>query len=117
MLPTGPAQMLRIYLGDADRAGGKTAYRAIVELLRTRGLAGATVLHGIEGFGTKQHLHTDRILTLSVDLPVVIEVIDTEDRIHAVLPELDELVGDGLIVLSPVQVVAHRSGHSGPATA
>jgi PII-like signaling protein len=114
MLPAGSAVMLRIYLGDADRSGGKTAYRAIVELLRTRGLAGATVLHGIEGFGTKQHLHTDRILTLSVDLPVVIEVIDTEDHIRAVLPALDDLVGDGLIVLSPVEVVAHRSGQPDP---
>ncbi len=114
MLPVGPALMLRIYLGDADRSGGKTAYRAIVELLRARGLAGATVLHGIEGFGTKQHLHTDRILSLSVDLPVVVEVIDTEERIRDALPALDELVGDGLIVLSPVEVVAHRSGRPDP---
>ncbi len=110
MLTPGPAQMLRIYLGDADRAGGRTAYRAIVELLRQRGFAGATVTHGIEGFGAKQHLHTDRILTLSVDLPVIVEVIDSEERIRSVLTELDVLVGDGLIVILPVEVVAHRSG-------
>ncbi len=110
MVVQGPALMVHIYLGDADRSGGKPSYRAIVELLRERGLAGATVLHGIEGFGAKQHLHTDRILSLSLDLPVVIEIVDREDRVRAILPELDGLVGDGLIVVHPVEVIAHRSG-------
>ena len=100
--------MMRIYLGDADRVHGGPAYHAIVERLRALGLAGATVTHGIEGFGSKQHLHTDRLLTLSVDLPVVVEVVDTEER-FARLPEIEGLIGDGLIVLVPVEVVAHRS--------
>ena len=86
MIPPGPATMMRIYLGDADRVHGGPAYHAIVERLRALGLAGATVTHGIEGFGSKQHLHTDRLLTLSVDLPVVVEVVDTEERIRAVDP-------------------------------
>jgi uncharacterized protein len=115
MLAPGPAQMLRIYLGDADRTGGRASHRAIVELLRQRGFAGATVTHGIEGFGAKHHLHTDRILSLSVDLPVVIEVIDAEERIRSIIPELDVLVGDGLIVMLPVEVLAHRSGAPDPA--
>jgi hypothetical protein len=101
--------MMRIYLGDADRVHGGPAYHAIVERLRALGLAGATVTHGIEGFGLKQHLHTDRLLTLSVDLPVVVEVVDTEERIRAVVPEIEGLIGDGMIVLVPVEVVAHRS--------
>lgn len=109
MIPPGPATMMRIYLGDADRVHGGPAYHAIVERLRALGLAGATVSHGIEGFGSKQHLHTDRLLTLSVDLPVVIEVIDVDDRIRAAITEIEPLVGDGLIVLAPVEVVAHRS--------
>ncbi len=109
MIPPGPATMLRIYLGDADRVHGGPAYHAIVERLRSLGLAGATVVHGIEGFGSKQHLHTDRLLTLSVDLPVVIEVVDTDERIRAAIAEIEPLIGDGLIVLVPVEVVAHRS--------
>jgi len=114
MLPPGPAQMLRIYLGDAHHTGGRPSHRAIVELLRHRGFAGATVTHGIEGFGAKHHLHTDRILSLSMDLPVIIEVVDTEERLRAIVPELDDLVGDGLIVMLPVEVVAHRSGANHP---
>jgi PII-like signaling protein len=67
-------------------------------------------MRGIEGYGAKQHLHTDRILSLSGDLPIVIEAVDREDRLRAVAPELDELLGDGLMVLLPAEVLAHRSG-------
>jgi uncharacterized protein len=105
----GPALMVRMYLGEGDRTDHRSRYHAIVELLRTRHMAGVTVLRGIEGFGAKQHLHTSRVLSLSLDLPIVIEAIDTEERIRAILPELDALMGDGLIVLQPVEVVAHRS--------
>lgn len=110
MLSPGPAAMLRVYLGDADRVGGKPAFRAIVELLRTNGVAGCTVLHGIEGFGSKQHLHTDRLLSLSNDLPVVIEAIDRRERLETLLPQVGELVGDGLVALIDAEVVIHRSG-------
>ena len=109
----GPALLVRIYVGEADHHDGKPLYQAIVELLRARGLAGATVLRGIEGFGANARLHTTRLLRLSEDLPVLIEAVDAEDRIRAVLPELDEMVGDGLITLEKVEVLAYRG--SGPA--
>jgi PII-like signaling protein len=105
-----PAALLRIYLGESDHVHGAPTHHRIVEYLRQHGFAGATVLKGIEGFGAKQHLHTDRILSLSGDLPIVIEVVDRADRLRAVVPELDELMGDGLVVLLPAQVLTHRSG-------
>jgi PII-like signaling protein len=104
----GPALLVRIYVGEADHYAGKPLYQAIVELLRERGLAGATVLRGIEGFGANARLHTTRLLRLSEDLPVLIEAVDQEDRIRAILPELDALVGDGLITLEKVEVLAYR---------
>jgi hypothetical protein len=110
----GPALLVRIYVGEADHHGGKPLYQAIVELLRARGLAGATVLRGIEGFGANARLHTTRLLRLSEDLPVLIEVVDAEERIRAILPELDEMVGDGLITLEKVEVLAYRG--TGPAS-
>jgi hypothetical protein len=104
----GPALLVRIYIGEADHASGKPLYQAIVERLRERGVAGATVMRGIEGFGANAHLHTTRLLRLSEDLPVVIEVVDEAERLRAVLPELDALVGDGLITVQSVEVVAYR---------
>ena len=104
-----PALLVRVFVGESDKWQGKNLYLAIIELFRERGLAGATVLRGIEGFGAKQHRHTTRILSLSLDLPIVIEAIDREDKIRAILPALDAMVGDGLIVVQPVEVVAHRS--------
>ncbi len=105
-----PTALLRIYLGESDRVQGTPTHHRIVALLRERGVAGATAMRGIEGYGAKQHLHTDRILSLSGDLPIVIEAVDREDRLRAVAPELDELLGDGLMVLLPAEVLAHRSG-------
>ena len=104
----GPALLARIYIGEADRHDGAPLYEAIVRLLRDRGIAGATVFRGIEGFGANAHLHTSRILHLSEDLPILIEVVDREDRLRAVLPELDALVQDGLVTLERVEVVAWR---------
>jgi PII-like signaling protein len=105
----GPALLVRIYLGEADKSEGRNLYHAIVELFRERGIAGATVLRGTDGFGAKQHRHTTRILSLSLDLPVVVEAIDTEEKVRAILPDLDRMVGDGLIVVHAVEVVTHRS--------
>ena len=79
----GPALLARIYIGEADRHDGKPLYEAIVRFLRDRGIAGATVFRGIEGFGANAHLHTTRLLRLSEDLPILIEVVDREDRIRA----------------------------------
>jgi uncharacterized protein len=105
----GTGLLLRIYLGESDHWHGKPLYQAIVERMRERGLAGSTVLRGIEGFGAKQHLHTSRILRLSEDLPILIEAVDTEDKIRAILPEIDEMLGDGLITLERVEVLAYRA--------
>jgi uncharacterized protein len=105
----GEGKLLRIFIGESDKHGRKPLYQAIVEMLREEGLAGATVLRGIEGFGANSHLHTARILRLSEDLPVVIEVADTAERIEAVMPKLDEMVKQGLVTLERVQVVAYRA--------
>lgn len=105
----GSGLLVRIYLGEADHVHGKPLYQAIVERLGERGIAGATVLRGIEGFGAKQHLHSTRILSLSTDLPILIEAVDSEEKIRAVLPELDEMLGDGLITLEKVEVIAYRA--------
>ncbi len=105
----GTGLLVRIYVGEADTWHGRPLYEAIVHLLRDRGLAGATVLRGIEGFGARAVLHTTRILRLSEDLPVLIEVVDQEERVRAVLPELDAMVTDGLITLEPVEIIAYRA--------
>jgi len=105
----GTGLLARIYIGESDTWHGRPLYEAIVHLLRDRGLAGATVLRGIEGFGATQRIHTTRILRLSEDLPVLIEVVDLEDRIRAVLPELDAMVTGGLITLEKVEVIAYRA--------
>jgi PII-like signaling protein len=105
----GAALLVRIYIGEADHRDGQPLYQAIVAFLRQRDLAGATVLRGIEGFGANAHLHTARLLRLSEDLPILIEVVDEEDRIRAVLADLNEMVGDGLITLEKVEVLAYRA--------
>jgi PII-like signaling protein len=104
----GPALLARIYIGEADRHDGRPLYQAIVAFLRERGIAGATVFRGIEGYGANARLHTTRILRLSEDLPILIEVVDQEDRIRAVLPELDAMIQDGLITLEKIEVIAYR---------
>lgn len=104
----GQGLLVRIYIGESDQWHGQPLYQAIVALLRERGIAGATVLRGIEGFGAKAHLRTTRILQLSQDLPVLIEVVDQEERLRAVLPELDQMVSDGLITLERVEIIAYR---------
>lgn len=111
----GQGFLLRIYIGETDKWHGRPLYQQIVELARERGIAGATVLRGIEGYGATAHVHTTRILRLSEDLPVVIEIVDQEDRIRAILPELDQMVGDGLITLEKVEVIAYRASATGPA--
>jgi hypothetical protein len=106
---TGEGKLLRIFIGESDRWHGRPLYQAIVERVREEGLAGATVVRGIEGFGADSHLHTSRILRLSEDLPVVIELVDTPERIDAVLPLLDEMVEEGMVTVESVQIVAYRA--------
>lgn len=104
----GEGRLLRIFIGESDTWHGKPLYQAIVERVRAEGLAGATAIRGIEGFGADSRLHTSRILRLSEDLPVVIEIVDTAERIEQVLPILDEMVGEGMVTLERVQVIAYR---------
>jgi|SRR5579872_2388795 len=105
----GDAIILRIFVGESDRWHGKPLYEAIVERARAEGLAGATVLRGIEGFGADSRMHTSRILRLSEDLPIVIEIVDRQSEIDRILPLLDEMIGEGLVTTERVHVVAYRS--------
>jgi PII-like signaling protein len=105
----GEGKLLRLFIGESDTWQGKPLYQAIVERVRQEGLAGATVLRGIEGFGADSRLHTSRILRLSEDLPVVIEIVDTPEQIARVVPILDEMVGEGMLTLERVQIVSYRS--------
>jgi PII-like signaling protein len=105
----GEGRLLRIFVGESDRWHGKPLYEAIVERARKEGLAGATVVRGLEGFGAHSRLHTTRILRLSEDLPVVIELVDTAEKIDAFLPGLDEMVSEGMVTLEPVHVIAYRA--------
>jgi len=106
----GEGKLLRIFVGESDSWHGKPLYEAIVERVRAEGLAGATVVRGIEGFGKASRIHTSRILRLSSDLPIVIEIVDTEAQIDRILPLLDEMVGEGLVTLENVHVIAYRAG-------
>lgn len=104
------AQRLRIYIGESDLHEGRPLYEAIVLKARERHLAGATVLRGPMGFGRSSRLHTAKILRLSEDLPVVVEIVDAEDRIQAFLADLEPMMGGGLVTLEPVRVVHYRDG-------
>ena len=105
----GPALLARIYIGESDHLDGRPLYEVIVETLRAEGVAGATVLRGVEGYGRAARLHTASVLRLSSDLPILIEVVDREDRLRAVLPRIDAMVPEGLITLEHVEVIAYRS--------
>jgi PII-like signaling protein len=106
----GEGQLLRIFVGEGDRWHGKPLYESIVARAREAGLAGATVLRGLMGYGAKSRIHTAKVLRLSEDLPIVIEIVDLSDRIQAFLPVLDEMVGDGMVTLERAQVIAYRAG-------
>jgi hypothetical protein len=104
----GERVLMRIHIGERDRFHGKPLYQEIVELLRRRGYAGATVQRGIMGFGAHARLHSDRVELLSLDLPIVIECVETEERINAILPELDTMIEGGLVTLERAQVIMYR---------
>ena len=104
----GERVLMRIHIGERDKYNGKPLYQQLVELLRARHYAGATVFRGIMGFGPTSKLHTDRFLELSIDLPIVVECVDTEERIQAILPELDGMLGGGLITLERARVIMYR---------
>jgi PII-like signaling protein len=109
----GERTLMRIFFGESDRAEsgphkGKHLREALLLTLRERGLAGATALRGVGGFGANATLHTDRVLRLSVDLPIVVEVVEKEEKIQEFLPELDTLMGGGLVTLEKVRVILYR---------
>jgi PII-like signaling protein len=104
----GRGERLTIFVGETDQFGHHPLYTEIVERAHAAGLAGATVLRGIEGFGASSHIHTTRILRLSEDLPVVIVIVDTTERIDAFLPALDELISEGLVVREEIDIVWYR---------
>ncbi|MBN2081557.1 DUF190 domain-containing protein [bacterium] len=103
----GEHTLLRIFIGESDRWHGQPLYRAIVEMLRKEKIAGCTVLRGVMGYGANSILHTANLLRLSESLPVVIEVVDSRERIDAVLPKLDEMIGEGLVTMERVAVLRY----------
>lgn len=106
----GERDLLRIFIGERDKHEGKPLSHGIIELLRKRHFSGATVLRGIMGFGASSKLHTDRFEVLSLDMPIVVECVESAAKIDAVLPELETMVGGGLITRERVRVVLHRPG-------
>lgn len=101
-------RLLRIFVGESDVRNGRPLYESILELLRREGIAGATVLRGIAGFGRSSVMHTSKLLRMSGDLPIVIEAVDTAERIDSVLPLLDDLVDEGLVTMERVEVRVYR---------
>lgn len=111
---TGERTLMRIFLGESDRCGvgpheGKPLYEAILLTLREEGCAGATVVRAIAGFGPSAKLHTDKVLRLSSDLPVIVEVVDDEQKLQEILPTLDGMMGGGLITMERARVILYRS--------
>jgi PII-like signaling protein len=108
----GPAKRLTVFVGESDRFHHKPLYAEIVRRAQEAGLAGASVLRGIEGFGSSQHVHTTRLLSLSEDLPIVIVMVDDAERIERFALTLDELITEGLVVIDDVEVVRYARGET-----
>jgi PII-like signaling protein len=111
----GAALRLTIFVGDCDQWRHKPLYTEIVHRAHQAGLAGASVLRGIEGYGASSRIHTTRLLSLAEDLPVAIIIVDAEDRIRAFLPQLDELITEGLVIIDPVNVIRYVGHDRTPA--
>lgn len=106
----GDQVMVRIFIGESDQWHHESLSKALLERLRKEGFAGATVFHGVAGFGARSVMHTSHILRLSEDLPVVIEVVDTQEQINRLLPILDEMVSEGLVTMEKVRVLKYQPG-------
>ncbi|MCE5341035.1 MAG: DUF190 domain-containing protein [Planctomycetaceae bacterium] len=102
------SELLRIFIGEADRFDGKPLYEAIVNLARKNNMAGATVLRGLMGFGADSRMHSAKILRLSEDLPIVIEIVDAPEKIESFLPYLDDMIKEGMVTLETIKVIAYR---------
>src|SRR5579872_6235223 len=107
---SGSGKLLRIFVGESDRRGSQPLYTAIVEAARKNGLSGATVFKGIEGFGGHSVVHAARVFDLSTDLPILIEIVDTEEKIRDFIPLLDDMVHEGLVTLETVEIIHYKSG-------
>ena len=103
------ATLLRVYLGQHDRHGSHPLYEAILHEARERGIAGATVLRGVAGFGADSRMHAEKLLTLSEDLPLVVEIVDSEEKVQELLPYLDEVVSEGLVTMEKVRAIKYRA--------
>lgn len=105
----GERTLMRIHIGESDRWHGKPLYEAIVEMFRHENFSGVTVLRGVGGYGSSSIYHTEKVLRLSQDLPIVIEAVEFTERVEAILPRLDEMIGGGLVTLEKVRVILYRS--------
>jgi uncharacterized protein len=105
----GERTLMRIHIGESDKWHGKPLYEAIVEMLRKESFSGVTVLRGVAGYGGSSIYHTDKILRLSQDLPIILEIVETTERIEQILPRLDAMVEGGLITLEKVRVILYRA--------
>ena len=105
----GERTLMRIHIGENDRWEGRPLYQALLELFRHENFYGVTVLRGVGGFGASARIHTEKILRLSQDLPIVLEVVEYQERIERLLPKLDEMIGGGLITMEKVRVILYRS--------
>jgi PII-like signaling protein len=101
-------QLLRIFIGESDRWHGKPLYEAIILKAREMGIAGATMLRGMMGFGANSRIHTAKILRLSEDMPIIVEIVDNAEKIERLLPVIDEMVQEGLVTLEKVRVIQYR---------
>jgi PII-like signaling protein len=108
------AELLRVFIGESDKHHGRPLYEVLVEQARRRGLAGATVVRGTLGFGASSRIHTAKILRLSEDLPMVVEIVDKPERIAEFLPELDSMITEGLVTLERVRVILYRHDPAQP---
>jgi uncharacterized protein len=111
---TGSALRVTVFVGEHDTWHHKPLYSEIVHRAHAAGLAGASVFRGIEGFGASSLIHTSRLLSLSEDLPVAVVIVDTEERVRAFLPQLDELVTEGLVILDDCEVIRYAARDAGP---
>lgn len=106
--------LMRIFMSEAEKFHGRTLYQAVFDMLRSKGIAGATVLRGICGYGAKKHLHSAHLLALSQDLPIIIEAVDTREKLEAVMPGVRDMVQEGIITLEDIEIIRlERPGESG----
>lgn len=103
----GEQQLMRIFIGEGDRCNHRPLYEKLIELLRKEGFAGVTVLRGISGFGANRIYHTQKLLDLSADMPIIIEVVDGQEKIAAIMPQIDAMMGGGMITLEKITVIRY----------